>query len=211
MAALGTKPVLFVWLGHNTRVVPGSPHDVVRQSEAQKPPVAPPTLSLALPSRVRLLPTKPPLPAHPLPPTPRETTAHPWHNHSPAPWRWVALRVLCGRTRARLDLPQVQQATNSSDPITGVALAGWGRGGEGEWHKAWGVAASPLESGFSAQGTVFGDHVWERGQSHKPARTTHLSSRLGEGGDGAAREAQPPISARVRTGKDGAGTQPLEF
>lgn len=108
-------------VGYTTRVVPLEPHDLVRQSGAQRLPVAPPTLSLALPSRVRLflqshlcLPTRSP--------TPRETTAHPQQNHSPAPWRWVAL--------SSAPRPAGSQLSRPHPMVTAAGAQGLGCGSE---------------------------------------------------------------------------------
>ena len=63
------------------------------QSGAQKLPVAPPTLSLALPSRVRLF-THKATSAGPASPRAVDHSAHPQQSHSPAPLHRVAQRVL---------------------------------------------------------------------------------------------------------------------
>lgn len=97
MAVLGTlgevrdggwKTLPFAWVG-------GAPEPchLVRQSGAQKLPVAPPTLSLALPSRVRLF-THKATSAGPASPRAVDHSAHPQQSHSPAPLHRVAQRVL---------------------------------------------------------------------------------------------------------------------
>lgn len=109
---------------------------LVSQSGAQKLSVVPPTLSLALPSRMRLLPQGN------LPPSLSQrlaTTAHPEQSHSPAPSHRVTPGVRFQREPlCRLAFLHTERASNSSDHSTCVAGGGRRQGATkaGVWQGA---------------------------------------------------------------------------
>lgn len=153
------------------------PRHLVRQFGAQKLPVAPPTLSLALPSRVRLF-------------THKATSAGPASPPSCRPQRTPSTEpqprpLAPGRAEGSVPPKPEPLFQPSADRCRADQLFRPHHKGYGGWAQRLGCGKSFRFHGFSAQGTAFGNPGEDKGQSRRPTQTTHRGKRLGEGGEAA--------------------------